>query len=639
MLDQHKARAGELSYGWWTDTFANAIASIGRTVLVLQPWAKPVPLGRSWCLWELFNTLTGGGRLEIALAPNEESNLKQAMVRATAFIAFSLEAYMSMSLHGRCQVTDMGMVVAAMSAIDTRTAKTSVAIDQRMIQEVVRASAGGFGAVNRLIHARMREWLMQQAADRVDAAASACARAESYAQAAVVELRSARLVHATLLREQCNIKDLLAGEALCRLAIGEAPNDEAGEDLLTMYCMHELGLQLHAQGRYREATVHLRQAMHGRFKALKKNRRHPDTLASMSALGVALHMSGDHESAISVLRQALRHMREEADDADEQPATLQTLTALARVLLANKQVSEAEQLISKVVSTCRSMPDGATHPITLDALDVLVSVLIKLGDVLEGQKVLRELRLARLEQLGAEHPVCAATDLHEVDALKLQGHKADAAKLCLDCLARFSDALGAAHPQTCICAVRAAVLLTSIGEQKADPEELCLAAELLRDSLSSLCTTLGASDASTLKAIKAQDVLARVLLMRESQNDVALTLLRSMMDGAASALGHRHMHTSQLKLHLAAAWILDARQRSGSVITPSSSSRVKELMRDVLDHYCDELGVDHPKTQQVADELYEWLGFVTLCGPLLLWFALRRRRQRERGATAASPVA
>ena len=50
-------------------------------MLVLQPWHAPVPLGRSWCLWEIFNTLTGGSTLEIALTPAEESHFKHAMVR------------------------------------------------------------------------------------------------------------------------------------------------------------------------------------------------------------------------------------------------------------------------------------------------------------------------------------------------------------------------------------------------------------------------------------------------------------------------------------------------------------------------------------------------------------------------------
>jgi hypothetical protein len=45
---QHKTE--ELPQAWWTSAFASAIASIGRTLLVLQPWDAPIPLTRSWCL-------------------------------------------------------------------------------------------------------------------------------------------------------------------------------------------------------------------------------------------------------------------------------------------------------------------------------------------------------------------------------------------------------------------------------------------------------------------------------------------------------------------------------------------------------------------------------------------------------------
>ena len=45
---QHKAP--QLPQEWWKDAFRRAVADIGCTVLVLQPWHAPVPLTRSWCL-------------------------------------------------------------------------------------------------------------------------------------------------------------------------------------------------------------------------------------------------------------------------------------------------------------------------------------------------------------------------------------------------------------------------------------------------------------------------------------------------------------------------------------------------------------------------------------------------------------
>lgn len=48
VVGQHEAAV--LPAKWWSDTFQQAVAGIGHTVLVLQPWNAPLPLTRSWCL-------------------------------------------------------------------------------------------------------------------------------------------------------------------------------------------------------------------------------------------------------------------------------------------------------------------------------------------------------------------------------------------------------------------------------------------------------------------------------------------------------------------------------------------------------------------------------------------------------------
>ena len=74
--------ASELPPDWWTNTFRQSIAEIGHTLVVLQPWNAPLPLRRSWCLWELFCTLDGGARLEVALSMKQRAAFQQALVRS-----------------------------------------------------------------------------------------------------------------------------------------------------------------------------------------------------------------------------------------------------------------------------------------------------------------------------------------------------------------------------------------------------------------------------------------------------------------------------------------------------------------------------------------------------------------------------
>jgi hypothetical protein len=77
---QHKAPL--LDSGWFKDAFAQAITRIGHTLLVLQPWHAPLPLTRSWCLWELLSTVDGGAQLEVVLSPAQSAAFQDALVRA-----------------------------------------------------------------------------------------------------------------------------------------------------------------------------------------------------------------------------------------------------------------------------------------------------------------------------------------------------------------------------------------------------------------------------------------------------------------------------------------------------------------------------------------------------------------------------
>ena len=76
---QHKANA--LNTGWFKDAFAQAVTRIGHTLLVLQPWHAPLPLKRSWCLWEIHSAVEGDAELQIVLSPAQREVFQQALVR------------------------------------------------------------------------------------------------------------------------------------------------------------------------------------------------------------------------------------------------------------------------------------------------------------------------------------------------------------------------------------------------------------------------------------------------------------------------------------------------------------------------------------------------------------------------------
>ena len=65
-VNQHKSETRD--FVWWQTTFQDAVREIGCTVLVLSPWERPIPLTRSWCIWEVFSTLVTGANLEVVMS-------------------------------------------------------------------------------------------------------------------------------------------------------------------------------------------------------------------------------------------------------------------------------------------------------------------------------------------------------------------------------------------------------------------------------------------------------------------------------------------------------------------------------------------------------------------------------------------
>ena len=65
-VNQHKSETRD--FDWWQTTFQDAVREIGCTVLVLSPWEKPIPLTRSWCIWEVYSTLVTNARLEVVMS-------------------------------------------------------------------------------------------------------------------------------------------------------------------------------------------------------------------------------------------------------------------------------------------------------------------------------------------------------------------------------------------------------------------------------------------------------------------------------------------------------------------------------------------------------------------------------------------
>ena len=101
---------------------------------------QPVPLTRSWCLWELYCTAAAeGARFSICLCPAQLASLELA-VKSNPLA-----------------------VLNAMSRIDVQTAQAGSETDQTAILRAVQSSPGGVEGINQLATGEVRQWLLQTA--------------------------------------------------------------------------------------------------------------------------------------------------------------------------------------------------------------------------------------------------------------------------------------------------------------------------------------------------------------------------------------------------------------------------------------------------------------------------------------------
>ena len=303
VASQH--RTEQLPQEWWSGAFRQSVVDIGRTVLVLQPWDAPVPLMRSWCLWEIFSTLDGGAELQIALTPAQRDSFHDAFVCAHFSLGSSLGALTFASQDKR-----FDDIESAMCKIDVRAASAFDEADKLMIGAAVRASAGGFEAVNGRIHDRLREWL-------ADAS-----------------------------------RDLLAKR---RVTLGNAHPD-------TLASMNNLAILLKAQGKLSKAEPLYRDALRCRRETLGDT--HPDTLTSMNNLASLLSDQGKLSEAEPLCRDALCCRREALGETH--PDTLTSMNNLATLLSDQGKLSEAEPLCRDALC-CSRETLGETHPDTLSS--------------------------------------------------------------------------------------------------------------------------------------------------------------------------------------------------------------------------------------------------------------------------------
>eukprot|EP00808_Paulinella_micropora_P009272 g73850.t1 len=106
---------------------------------------NPVPLTRSWCLWEIFCTRITKASFEICLSPTVVTDFEHTLVN------------------------DFKSILGSLSSIDVKKAEAFKKEDQERILALVEAMEGGAHELNKAVLAEMRAWVVQAGRDALKA--------------------------------------------------------------------------------------------------------------------------------------------------------------------------------------------------------------------------------------------------------------------------------------------------------------------------------------------------------------------------------------------------------------------------------------------------------------------------------------
>lgn len=356
---------------WFAEAFKGAIQAIGLTFLVLLPWQSPMPLTRSWCLWEIYSTLNGGTSLIIKLPASQEAEFIKVLTNK------------------------FDEVVLSMSKIDLRKSEAFIEADRLMIYEAVETAPGGFTEVNSRIHDRLRLWLSDTGKKALAMLRSNSDDSLSAETLLLMNSLAKLLFNQSRLEESQQLyEEALRGR---RSLLGEAHSD-------TLKTMTSFAHVLRAQKKFVDAEKMYRQTLGLQQQTFGD--AHLDTYSTKNHLANLLRAQDRLEEAESLYVEALGGRREIL--GSKHADTLISLNGLALLYKQSGRFLEAEEILKEVLETQRETL-GNHHPDTLWTMNNLGDLLRAAGKLLEAKEVYIEALQGRKEILGESHPLTVQT--------------------------------------------------------------------------------------------------------------------------------------------------------------------------------------------------------------------------------------
>ena len=389
------AGEGPSDHAWLRAT----VGAIRHTLLVLDesPANGAIPtLDSVRCCYELYHTARSGGRLSLAMPPEQQAAFKAA-VR-----------------------DDFGGIQMALSRVDVGGPSPPSDDAERRLLTELRDEPGGLARVNRLVMGLLRSWLAAQGREALDSLPAE----ERGLSPLIVPL--GRLLH--------NTGDAAAARALLeeahvtrRKALGWRHADTRLAFDLLVGLLFEQG-DLAASRQLQEEHLTACRELLGE--------KHPETLDAMCTLGTQLKELGNLNAALPLLEEALAGMRTTLG-----PKHVQTLDAVHRLGMLHfyaRRLPRAKALLMEAIGGLGAAR-GPRDPDTLEAVANLGQLLFQEGHADGAFPLLKEALAGRRRALGDLHPE-TIDSIGQLAALhRITGELEDAVELLREGLERLKQ--------------------------------------------------------------------------------------------------------------------------------------------------------------------------------------------------------
>ena len=340
------------------------VGVIRHTLLVLDesPGKSAIPtLDSVRCCYELYHTARSGGRLSLAMPPEQQAAFEAAL--QDNFGGMQM-AFSRVNLGGSSPRTDN--------------------TEQRLLTEL-RAEPGGLHHVNRLVMGLLRSWLAEQGRQVLDSLSPA----ERGLSSLIVPL--GRLMHST-------------GDAVAARTLLEEAHVTRREALGWRHTETRLAFDLLVGLLFEQGDLAAsRKLQEEHLTACREllGEKHPETLDAMCTLGTQLKELGNLNAALPLLEEALAGMRTTLGPKHNQ--TLEAVHRLGMLHFYARRLPRAKALLMEAIQGLGEVR-GPRHPDTLEAVANLGQLLFQEGHADGAFPLLKEALAGRRRTLGDLHP-------------------------------------------------------------------------------------------------------------------------------------------------------------------------------------------------------------------------------------------